>query len=283
MKVLKSILIFILALIITILICLVYITNLLNNTVLSKDYVLSKLDETDYYNQISIYIESNFEKYINQSGLDDDVVKNLITIENVKENTQKILNNMYDETQETINNEVLEQNLRNNIENYLNKNNLTASQADIDAFVETISNEYLSSISHNKYEKKIYNVISTTENTLSKIKKIAIIGLIVTILLLAILNIKEIHNFFAKIGVSILSSGLLLIFTNVFVNRKIDVKNLLILNEAISHTLKSIVLDILTKISKNGLVFIILGLILIVVSSYVKNLLKKDVEEKNKI
>ena len=125
MKVLKSILIFILALIITILICLVYITNLLNNTVLSKDYVLSKLDETDYYNQISIYIESNFEKYINQSGLDDDVVKNLITIENVKENTQKILNNMYDETQETINNEVLEQNLRNNIENYLNKNNLT--------------------------------------------------------------------------------------------------------------------------------------------------------------
>ena len=80
-----------------------------------------------------------------------------------------------------------------------------------------------------------------------------------------------------------MSSGLLLIFTNVFVNRKIDVKNLLILNEAISHTLKSIVLDILTKISKNGLVFIILGLILIVVSSYVKNLLKKDVEEKNKI
>ena len=77
LKVLKNILSFILAIIITILICLIFATNLLNTTVLSKNYFLSKLNEADYYNQVYVFTESNFEKYINQSGLDEEVIKNL--------------------------------------------------------------------------------------------------------------------------------------------------------------------------------------------------------------
>lgn len=279
MKVLKSILTFILTLIITVLICLIFVANLLTSTILNKDYVLAKFDETDYYNQIYTYIESNFEKYINQSGLDEEVIKNLITVEQVKTDTEKILSNIYDNSQETINMETTNQNLRNNIQNYLEENNLNAEQADIDAFVQTIENEYLTSISHNKYEGKIHDGYSKIVKFANKAKKIAIIAIVLSIILLAVINIKTIYNFVAKLGVSIFASGIFLIFINMYIKSKIDVKNLLILNNAISYTLRNLATDLLGKFLGKGILFTIIGLILIIVSVCLHNFLNKDVEE----
>lgn len=279
MKVFKSVLTFILALILTVLICLFYITNLLSNTALSKKYVLSKLDETDYYNQIYVCVESNFENYINQSGFDEDVVKNLITVDIIKSDTEKIINNIYDNAQEPLNSDIIEQNIKNNIEVYLNNNNLTASQTNIDVFVKTISDEYLNSISHSEYEQKFYNEISKLEKNLSKARKMIIIAMAISVILLLIVNIKEIFNFFTKIGASCFASGALLTFINIFINNKIDIKNLSVLNDAISNTLKGIAFDILTKISRTGFLFMVLGLIIIIIFNCAKNLIKRDVEE----
>ena len=279
MKVLKSILTFILTLIITCLICLIFVANLLTSTILNKDYVLAKFDETDYYNQIYIYVESNFEKYINQSGLDEEVIKNLITVEQVKNDTEKILANIYDNSQETIDMETTNQKLRNNIQNYLEQNNLNAEQSDIDTFVQTIENEYLTSISHNKYEEKIHDGYLKIVKFANKAKKIAIIAIVLSIILLAVINIKTIYNFVAKIGVSIFASGVFLIFINMYINAKIDVKNLLILNDAISYTLRNLVTDLLRNFLMQGILFTITGLIVIIASVCVHNFLNKDVEE----
>ena len=279
MKVLKSILTFILTLIITCLICLIFVANLLTSTILNKDYVLAKFDETDYYNQIYTYVESNFEKYINQSGLDEEVIKNLITEEQVKEDTEKIISNIYENSKNTIEIDSMEQNLRNNIQNYLNQNNLNAEQSDIDAFVQTIETEYLTSISHNKYEEKIYDGYFKILNFANKAKKIAIIAIVLSIILLALINIKTIYNFAAKIGVSIFASGIFLVFINIYIKSKIDVKNLLILNDAISYTLRNLATDLLGKFLSKGILFVIIGLIVIIVSNYINNFLNNDVEE----
>lgn len=279
MKVLNSILTFILTLIITILICLIFVANLLTSTLLSKDYILSKLDETDYYNKIYEYVESNFEKYLNQSGLDEEVLKNLITVEVIKSDTEKILNNIFDNAQENINIDTIEQNLKNNIDKYLTENNLNAETSDIDAFVETIGNEYLNSISHNKYEQKIYDGYSKTLEFTNKTKKISIIAIVISVILLVIVNIKRIYNFFAKVGVTIFTSGLFLLFVKFYINAKIDVKNLLILNDAISYTLRNISIDLLGKITKSGVIFTVVGLAVILVSSYINSIVTKDVEE----
>ena len=282
MKVLKNILSFILAIIITILICLIFATNLLKTTILNKNYFLSKLNEADYYNQIYVFTESNFEKYINQSGLDEDVIKNLITVDMIKADTEKVLKNIYENTQESIDIEIVEKNLRNNIENYLNQNNLTANPTDIDDFVQTIGNEYLSCLSHNKYEQQMYELITKISNLVNKGNKISIIALAMSILLLLGINIRTIYNSFAKFGVSLFSSGLILMFINIYVNNKIDVKNLIIMNDSLSYVLRKMAFDILDNVFGNAIIFMMSGLALIVVSLFIHNYLDIPKDEKVK-
>ena len=68
MKVLKNILSFILAIIITILICLIFATNLLNTTAFSKNYFLSKLNEADYRHHDSSKGHQRNTQYEQQHG-----------------------------------------------------------------------------------------------------------------------------------------------------------------------------------------------------------------------
>ena len=66
-----------------------------NNTVLNEDYVLSKLEKNNYYDNIYNFVESNFEQYIYQSGLEETVIKNIVTREKIKNDTKIIIENIY--------------------------------------------------------------------------------------------------------------------------------------------------------------------------------------------
>ena len=46
-------------------------------TMLNKTYILQKLDETNFYSETYKIVESNFENYISQSGLDEEVLENI--------------------------------------------------------------------------------------------------------------------------------------------------------------------------------------------------------------
>ena len=75
------------------------------------------------------------------------------------------------------------------------------------------------------------------------------------------------------------ASGIFLVFINIYIKSKIDVKNLLILNDAISYTLRNLATDLLGKFLSKGILFVIIGLIVIIVSNYINNFLNNDVEE----
>ena len=76
---------FVLILVLTISIISLVFINIASSTILSKDYILGKLDETYYYMDIREELESNFENYVGQSGLDEEVFHNIITEEKIKE------------------------------------------------------------------------------------------------------------------------------------------------------------------------------------------------------
>ena len=92
----KTFINYILSIILALTIILFYFINLASSTILSEQYILSKLDEHDYYNKIHEQIKSNFENYIHQSGLEEDVLDNIITKEKVKKDTHIILGSIYD-------------------------------------------------------------------------------------------------------------------------------------------------------------------------------------------
>ena len=90
MKKLKVIARFLMAFILTISIVGFVLTYTLSNTILSEKYILSSLKKADYYNKIYESVETNFEKYIQQSGLDEDVIKNIVTKEQVEQDTKRL-------------------------------------------------------------------------------------------------------------------------------------------------------------------------------------------------
>ena len=94
MKVVLNIIKFILALILTVCIIAFIIVNVASSTILSKEFVLQKLDETNYYANTYTAVENDFENYIYQSGLDEEVLKDIVSPEKIENDTKIIINNI---------------------------------------------------------------------------------------------------------------------------------------------------------------------------------------------
>lgn len=281
MKILKNVFSYIIMTFLAVLLSFLLIANLLSSTILSKDYILDKLNQTDYYNKVYNYVESNFEKYIYQSGLDESVIKNIITVEQIREDTQSIIENIYDNAKKEIKVEEVKQNLIDNIEESLGKS-IDNQKSSVETFAQTIADEYVNSVSHYDYEEKINDIYIQVLEIISKGKQISLILIVVSIILLFILNIKSIYDFLINIEISILASGIFLECTKLFINSKINIENINILNIAISETLKNILLQILNELSKYGRMFSIIGILLIIVSTYIYhyNEKNKNLDEK---
>ena len=130
MKKVKSIFRYIFAIVLIVSIVIFTIINILNSTLLDKSFVLKILDETGYYDKVLGYAQNNFENYIIQSGLDKTVIDGIITREDVVNDTQKILNNIYNNIEEKINAENLKTKLQANIDTATQGMLLTTSQKD---------------------------------------------------------------------------------------------------------------------------------------------------------
>ena len=102
MKVLINLLKFIFITILTI--CLIALgeITIASSTVLDKNYVMQKIEETDFYSGTYKLVESNFENYIYQSGLDEEVLKSICTEDKVKNDINIMLSNIYNGTNKTI-------------------------------------------------------------------------------------------------------------------------------------------------------------------------------------
>ena len=165
MKVLKNVFIYLLTIILSVSIILLVAIKIASSTILDKNYILSKLDETSYYEKTYIYVKSNFDKYIQQSGLDEEVLEDIVTEEQIKQDTQKILNNMYNNSKEEIDIQSIKEKLNNNINKSLGNMKLTSSQRTaIDQYVEKICEEYKTSILQYNVEDQVNNMYKNITN-----------------------------------------------------------------------------------------------------------------------
>lgn len=270
---------FILILVLTISIISLVFINVANSTILNKDYVLEKLEETNYYINIKGEIDSAFQNYIGQSGLDEEVLQNIVTEDKIKEDTNIILSNIYDGTSKEISTDEIEQNLRKNIENSLDTKLNVTQQRMVDEYVTKICNQYLDTMSHTKYENNIYNVISKINTYTQTGQKILMIAIVIMGLIIIISNYKKIAKAIAHLGISIMSSSIFMIIVNIYINTKIKIANIVILNEAISVVVRNVMNNILDTVKTQGIIFLIIGLLMIIVGNAIVSL--KDKNNKN--
>lgn len=278
----KTFINYILSIILALTIILFYFVNLAFSTALSEQYILSKLDETDYYSKINEQIKSNFENYIHQSGLDETVLDNIITKEKVKKDTIIILGTIYDGVNQEIDTNIIKENLNKNIQNSVQGKSFTTEQKkSIDTFVEHICNEYKTTISYFTFGDQINKYYTEITKYINMSKKVFLITIGIDFLLLIVLNLKRIYKCFTSIGVSFTIIGLTVLITDIFINIKIKVETITILNDAISEVIRNILSENLKSSFMLGIFALIFGIIMIVIPNLIHNI-KKYGKSKNK-
>ena len=269
MKIVNNIVTYILVILLACAIIGAVFINIASSTILKKQYILNKLEETNYYAEIKKEIELSFENYIGQSGLDEDVIKDIVSLEKIKKDTNTIIQNIYDGTDITVDTTEIETNLKNNIESSLENKKLTITQQKaIDEYIQTIAKQYKETMSHTKYESNINNMINKVNKYIEIANKVAIIGIVVIWLLIILLNFKKQKRALSQIGISIAASGIFYIILKMYIDSKIKVSNIVVLNEAISNTVRTIGNDILSNIIFEGAILLCFGIFGILLGNF---------------
>lgn len=279
MKIFLNIVKFIIAIIVTVCIIALIACNVASSTILSKQFILDKLEANNYYANTYTAVKEDFENYIYQSGLDEEVLNNIVTQEKIQKDTETIINNIYDGTNEEIDVTEIENKLNNNINDSLNSRITVTQQKAIDEFVKKITEQYKETISHTSFEKSINNVMQKAHKLIEMIQKFSIIGMSVGMLLILILSYKDILRGFSIVGATMLSTGVFYVFTNILINTKVKIDTITILNDAISITLRDILNTILNTLTTYGYILLGVGFAVILIFNVLNGIKNRKTTE----
>ena len=275
----KRVIQYIIATILALAILALIIINMLSSTILSQEYILSKLQEQNYYDKIYEEAESNFENYIHQSGLDEEVLEGIVTKEKIQKDTKIIINNIYNGMDEKIDTEEIRNNLSEKINSSLDGKISSSQQKSIDTFVDTICKEYETTISHTNYEKKINSIKKKADKYIDLAGKVLLITIGISVILLILLTIKRIYRIVARIGTTLIIDGLLFILAEKYINSRIKIDTIMLLNKGISDVLQSILNEILLNILKTGSIMLGIGILLTIIYGIIKSIRKSKREK----
>ena len=274
MRVVRLILQYILTIILAMSVLALILINIITSTVLNESYIMSKLEEEDYYNKIYESAESNFENYIHQSGLDEEVLNDIITKEKIEKDTKIIINNIFDGTDTEIDTDEIKNKLNENIDNSLGRKKTATEEKAINEFVNLICDEYKTTILTTSYESKINTVYQKVIKYINLAKKVLLVLTGVLVILIVLLTIKRIYRILARLGVAFVIDGLLLLLAKYFIDAKIKIETITILSSSVSNVLRKILREILNIVAKDGTILLVLGIVFIVLYAIIRSIRK---------
>lgn len=274
MKIITKILKFIVMTIIVLCLTYIGIKNIAFSTIFNKEYIIKKLDETNFYSETYKLVESNFENYIGQSGLEEDVIKNICTEDKVRKDINIILSNIYNGTKEEINTSEVANKLNSNIDE---QNVRTAKNSEaINEFVEHICQSYKDTIISTKYDATINNQYEKIIQKLGKIETIIIVVLIISIIILIALNIKDLLKILLNLQTISLATAIMQFAITITINKNVNISGIKAFNEAFSMSVVTIIQDIFGKINKFGIILLIIYVISVIIYSIVEKCTKSN-------
>ena len=280
MKVLLNIIKFIIITVLVICSIAMGILNIVSSTILEKEYIISKLEETNFYGETYELVKSNFENYIDQSGLDETVLNNICTKEKIKNDINIIVSNLYEGKDVNIDTTEIAQNLNNNIDNLKIKN--TRNSKAIEQFVEQICKEYTETILHTKYENKVNQIYKESKETIHLVYTACLMGIVISGLLVLVINFKKVSKDLQDIGITALATSAFNIIACKIVTSKINIEGIKIFNDTFSKAIVIIIKDVISKIKMLGLIELLIGMVLIIIYSIIVFAKSKNEQTKEK-
>lgn len=274
MKIITKILKFIVMTIIVLCLTYIGIKNIACSTIFNKEYIIKKLDETNFYSETYKFVESSFENYIGQSGLEEDVIKNICTEDKVRKDINIILSNIYNGTKEEIDTSEIANKLNSNIDE---QNVRTAKNSEaINEFVEHICQSYKDTIISTKYDATINNQYEKIIQKLGKIETIIIVVLIISIIILIALNIKDLLKILLNLQTISLATAIMQFAITITINKNVNISGIKAFNEAFSMSIVTIIQDIFGKINKFGIILLIIYVISVIIYNIVEKCTKSN-------
>ncbi len=276
MKLLKNLICIMLSFILVLVILMYMLYSNFESKFLNKDYILSKMNGNQFYLQIGREVESGFEKYIYQSGLPEETIKNLFTEEIIKNDVISIVNCVYGGTEINLSSQIIRNNLDNKIEQYLQSEGKNANEQvreNINKFEDLIVNEYNNNINiSEELYTEAHSLIEKFNVVVEKIGNMPIMIIGIFVVLIILLNIKNLALALNFLSISILAVGVLIKLGITTIYSNINIDNLLILTNSISNLVISIIKEIIYEFDKISTTCVVLGVLGIAIYAIFKSL-----------
>lgn len=243
---------------------LLIIVLLANNLILNEKGLKKQLSNVNYYDNVYLSILESFENNTLESGLNIEKIKESVTKSAVKEDIDNMIDFLfYGETLKT--NKVQ---IKNNIDEIINQSLKEANREPDVEEKKDISRleENLAQI----YEDEILimpNILSKVNIVILKVKEILNTLLIILVMLTIMFTciiVRRSKLLLNSIGISFTSLGLLLLSMKLIILP--SYQNILIISEIFSKTCISIIDSYFLAISIVGIVSLISGISLIILS-----------------
>ena len=278
MKVIRKILSYLLGFVLALLIIVQTILVCTYNNVLNEVNIQIQLKNTSYYYNIYSIIENTAKDFVMQSGFNEIVLDGVITESKVQNDLNSIINCVYNNKKIEINTNEMKEILHKNIKKQIEIKNYEVdkqTQIEINEFEESIIKEYKANMF---YSEDVINVIT---KYLQQVKQMALIGIIVMFIIIAVLGFMVFKLNKPTLGISFIIAGLFSIILKICSGVGVAINNILLLNWAFSKTLVYIINNIVKQIYTTGIIFTILGVAIIIYYEYEIN--KKIYKNKKKI
>lgn len=240
-------------------------------TVFNEDYVLDLLDNHNYYQELYDNTLEEVSYYLEQSGLNEEVLNNVISVKSLKKDIITSIDNLYANEKISVNTEEFKTNLTNNINTYIKENNIRVDNKDtVNILTKKLVNIYEEEISYNNTFEKVRPLFNKAYRLTKIILGISLIVSIITYLINRYL-FKD-RNIIASLFTNfVILCGLVL-----YIKYTIDINNIFFYNTSISNVLKEFISSVLNCMNITGIISFILGLIIVFTTTGTFKALRKN-------
>lgn len=239
-------------------------------TIFNQNFMAQQLNETNYYEKLYTNIKLEMSYYVTQSGLSDDILNNIFNKELLRRTTEKMLDNFYNNKDNTINKTSIEENLMNNINEELKDYKLTEEdKTSIDKFITQMSSTYETEISYSNILNKYHNSFNRIYHILVALDFLCSTLFIINYFITRY-TLKE-----RNIIISLLTTATLITIIHLYLSNTLDLGHLEFYNDIISNLINYTYQSIMSIFNIVSTIYLVISLSLILYATkYTKELLK---------
>ncbi len=239
-------------------------------TIFNQNFMAQQLNETNYYEKLYTNIKLEMSYYVTQSGLSDDILNNIFDKELLRRTTEKMLDNFYNNKDNTINKTSIEENLMNNINEELKEYKLTEEdKTSINKFITQMSSIYETEISYSNILNKYHNSFNRIYHILVALDLLCITLFIINYFITRY-TLKE-----RNIIISLLTTTILITIIHLYLSNTLDLGHLEFYNDIISNLINYTYQSIMSIFNIVSTIYLVISLSLILYATkYTKELLK---------